>query len=166
MGRWDYLERDNARDSETGSPREERHHGSSAASVSLGRRPTDGSSTKSRERPESPRQGSKERSHDRRADYRYEGRTYSLRSSEIAAMVDIGRFRAIDVRDLAEFVYDGNEARVKYDLESLRTQGLVEEKTLFRAHKKARTLVTLTAEGELPARRLAALSTSENSLWA
>jgi hypothetical protein len=148
MGRWDYLERDNARDSQTGSPREERHHGSSAASASVGRGATDSSSAKSRERPESSRQASKERSPDRRTDYRYEGRTYSLRSSELTAMVDIGRFRAIDVRDLAQFVYEGNETRVKYDLESLRTQGLVEEKTLFRAHKKARKLVTLTAEGE------------------
>jgi hypothetical protein len=72
-------------------------------------------------------------------------------------MVDIGRFRAIDVRDLTQFVYDGNETRVKYDLESLRTQGLVEEKTHFRAHKKARTLVTLTAEGARIVRKTSGL---------
>jgi hypothetical protein len=62
-------------------------------------------------------------------------------------MADISTFRSVDVRDLARFVYGGNETRMKYDLESLRTQGLVEEKTLFRAHKNARKLVTLTAEG-------------------
>lgn len=63
-------------------------------------------------------------------------------------MKDIGTFRAIDVRDLARFVYGGEEARLKYDLESLRAQGLVEEKTMFRAHKTARKLVTLTAQGQ------------------
>ena len=31
-------------------------------------------------------------------------------------MTDIGRFRTVDVRDLARFVYGGNEARLKYDL--------------------------------------------------
>ncbi len=63
-------------------------------------------------------------------------------------MRDIGTFRAVDVRDLARFVYGGNEARLKHDLESLRAQGLVEEKTFFRAHRSARKLVTLTAEGQ------------------
>jgi len=63
-------------------------------------------------------------------------------------MADIGRFRTVDVRDLSRFIYGGNETRLKYDLENLRAQGLVEEKTLFRAHRNARRLVTLTAEGQ------------------
>ena len=63
-------------------------------------------------------------------------------------MTDIGRFRTVDVRDFARFVYGGDEARMKHDLESLRTQGLVEEKTVFRAHKRARKVVTLTEEGQ------------------
>lgn len=50
------------------------------------------------------------------------------------AMADIGRFRAIDVKDLARFVYQGDGTRAKYDLENLRKQGLVEGKTFFRAH--------------------------------
>ncbi len=72
-------------------------------------------------------------------------------------MADIGRFRAIDVKDLARFAYQGDEARMKYDLESLRTQGLVEEKTFFRAHQSARKIVTLTERGHRIARKVSGL---------
>jgi hypothetical protein len=76
-------------------------------------------------------------------------------------MTDIGRFRAVDIRDLGRFVYGGNEAHLKYDLEGLRTQGLIEEKTFFRAHKKARRLVTLTAEGHRIAAKTIDLSPAQ-----
>ena len=148
MARWDILQRENVRDCELGPSREERRQEPGGTGVSVGRGPTDGSSANSPERPERPSQTSPERSPDRRTQYGHGGRTYSLRSSEIAAMRDIGTFRTVDVRDLARFVYGGDEARLKYDLESLRTQGLVEEKTVFRAHKSARKLVALTAEGQ------------------
>jgi len=69
-------------------------------------------------------------------------------------MTDIGRFRTLDVRDLARFVYGGNEARLKYDLESLRTQELIEEKTFFRAHKAPRRLLTLTEQGHRMIRKV------------
>src|SRR5712692_10853914 len=148
MARWDFLQRENARDSELGLSREERRQESSGTGVSVGRGPTDGSSANSPERPERPSQSSPERSPDRRTQYGHGDRTYSLRSSEIAAMRDIGTFRTVDVRDLGRFVYGGDEARLKHDLESLRAQGMVEEKNLFRAHRSARKLVTLTAQGQ------------------
>src|SRR6266404_5628523 len=148
MARWDFLQRENARDSEVVPSREERRQESSGTSVSVGRGPTDGSSANSPERPERSSESSPGRSADRRTPYGHGGRTYSLRSSEIAAMKDIGTFRTVDVRDLARFVYAGDEARLKHDLESLRAQGMVEEKTLFRAHRSARKLVSLTAEGQ------------------
>ncbi len=72
-------------------------------------------------------------------------------------MKDIGTFRTVDVRDLARFVYAGDEARLKHDLESLRAQGMVEEKTLFRAHRSARKLVSLTAEGQRIVRKASGL---------
>jgi DNA-binding PadR family transcriptional regulator len=62
-------------------------------------------------------------------------------------MRDIGMFRTVDVRDLARFVYGGTESRTEYDLDSLRTQGLVEEKTLSRAHNEPRKVVALTEQG-------------------
>jgi len=72
-------------------------------------------------------------------------------------MSDIGRFRAVDARDLARFVYGGDGRRLKYDLESLRKQALIEEKTLLRAHRSARKLVTLTAQGERVVRQVSGL---------
>src|SRR5258708_13926011 len=72
-------------------------------------------------------------------------------------MGDIGTFRTVDVRDLGRFVYGGDEGRLRYELESLRAQGLVEEKNLFRAHRSARKLVTLTAQGERLVRRASGL---------
>ncbi len=72
-------------------------------------------------------------------------------------MSEIGRFRAVDARDLTRFVYGGDERRAKYDLESLRGQHLVEEKMFLRAHRSARKLVTLTAQGERLVRKLSGL---------
>jgi len=72
-------------------------------------------------------------------------------------MRDIGMFRTVDVRDLARFVYGGSESRTKYDLESLRTQGLVEEKTLSRAHKEPRKVVALTEQGHRILRKASGL---------
>ena len=83
----------------------------------------------------------------RRSKYEVRDQTYSLRPSELKAMADIGRLRAIDVRDLARFVYAGSETRMRSDLEHLRKQGLIEERDIYRAHQPARKLVTLTATG-------------------
>lgn len=157
MARWDILHRENARDSEVGPPREERRQESNDTNVSVGRGPTDASPANRLERPERPGQSAQVRRSDRRTQYRHGGRTYSLRGSEMAAMTDIGTFRTVDVRDLARFVYGGDEARLKYDLESLRAQGLVEDKTLFRAHRGARKLVTLTSEGQRVVRKASGL---------
>jgi DNA-binding PadR family transcriptional regulator len=157
MARWDILNRDNVRDAEPSPANESRPHDTNGTSPSVGRGPTESSTTTTPERPERPVQSSRERSPDRRTQHPHGGRTYSLRSSEIAAMRDIGTFRVVDARDLARFVYGGDEARLKYDLESLRTQGLVEEKTVFRAHKSARKLVALTAEGQRMVRKVSGL---------
>ncbi|MGH9829558.1 MAG: hypothetical protein ACREDR_40590, partial [Blastocatellia bacterium] len=85
------------------------------------------------------------------------GRMYSLRASEIEAMSDIGKLRTVDVRDLARFVYRGDDARMKRDLENLREQGLVEEKAVFRAHKPARKMITLTENGHRITRKASSI---------
>jgi DNA-binding PadR family transcriptional regulator len=157
MARWEILNRDNVRDAESSPANESRPHDTNGTSPSVGRGPTESSSTATPERPERPGQSSPERSPDLRKQYRHGDRTFSLRSSEIAAMRDIGTFRTVDARDLARFVYGGDEPRLRYDLESLRAQGLVEEKTLFRTHKSARKLVTLTAEGQRIVRKASGL---------
>src|SRR5260221_1554988 len=147
MARWDILQRENARDSELGPSREERRQEASSTGVSVGRGPTDGSSGDSPERPERPSQSSTERSPDRRTQYGHGGRTYSLRSSEIAAMRDIGTFRTVDVRDLSRFAYGGDEGRLEDDLPKPLARRLGAGKKPFPAHKSARQQLTLLPRG-------------------
>src|SRR5258707_1887477 len=148
MSRWDFLQRENARDSEVRPSREEPRQESSGKGVSVGRGPTDGSSPNSPERPERPSQTSPEQSPERRTQYGHGGRTYSLRSSEIAAMRDIGTFRTVDVSDLGRFVYGGDVARLRDHLPNPRPPPLVEEKKPFPGPPRAPRLVTLAAAGD------------------
>ena len=74
-------------------------------------------------------------------------RSRSLRSSEIRAMSDIGKFRIVDVDDLGRFAYRGNGAEMTQDIQSLRSKGLIEERTFYRAHRQLRRVVTLTENG-------------------
>lgn len=72
-------------------------------------------------------------------------------------MTDIGRFRAVDVRDLARFIYKGDYPQMKHDLANLRKQELVAEKTVFRAHRPPRTMATLTEQGHRMTRKIGRL---------
>lgn len=72
-------------------------------------------------------------------------------------MTAIGTFRTVDIRDLGRFAYGGNETRMNYDLESLRARGLVERKTLFRAHQEPRKVVALTKQGHRILRKASGL---------
>jgi hypothetical protein len=49
----------------------------------------------------------------------------SLRAEEIRVLSEVGRFRVIATRDLAENVYDGRRSRMERDLRFLRDQGLI-----------------------------------------
>jgi hypothetical protein len=75
------------------------------------------------------------------------GRTYRLRNSEIATMVELGKFRAAAREDLAEFAYGGNHDRIRPDLENLLRQGLVEMKSVPHEETGSRQLLTLTKNG-------------------
>ena len=79
--------------------------------------------------------------------YELRGRTYRLRNSEIATMVELGKFRAVAREDLAEFAYGGNHDRLKPDLENLLRQGLVEMKSVPHEETGSRHLLTLTKNG-------------------
>jgi hypothetical protein len=89
------------------------------------------------------------------------GRTYTLRESEIRAMSDIGRFRTVDAHDLACFAYKSDERRMNQDIRNLRTQGLLEEKTLLRAHRQPRRILALTAPGHRMVQKNAGLSSDQ-----
>jgi len=75
------------------------------------------------------------------------GRTYRLRSSEIAAMVELGKFRVVAKEDLSEFAYGSNDDRLRPDVENLVRQGLVETKSIPHEESGSRQLLTLTKYG-------------------
>src|SRR5438477_1748738 len=95
------------------------------------------------------------RNHDRnaappvepRSIHEIRGRTYRLRNSETATMVELGKFRAIAREDLAEFAYGGDRGRMRPDIENLMRQGLVEMKSIPHEEMGSRKLFTLTKNG-------------------
>jgi hypothetical protein len=87
------------------------------------------------------------RSTEPRRVYELRGRTYRLRNSEIATMVELGTFRAVASKDLAKFVYDGNKDRMRPDVENLFRQGLIEMKSIPYELIGSRQLLTLTKNG-------------------
>ena len=147
MSRWDISDPDRVHASETRAPESEPSKEQDGANASVGRGGSSDSSGDDVEYRERAPEPAAPRTPERRARHQDRARTYMLRSSEMEAMIDMGRFRTIDVRDLARFVYRGDAARMSQDLQNLRGQGLVEEKTVFRAHKPARKVVTLTNAG-------------------
>jgi hypothetical protein len=62
-------------------------------------------------------------------------------------MVELGKFRAIATEDLAEFVYGGNNDRMKPDVGNLIRQGLIEMKSIPHEETGPRKLLTLTKQG-------------------
>lgn len=97
--------------------------------------------------PDSPDGATTARSHETRTIYEIRGRTYRLRSSEIRTMVEIGKFRAIALEDLRDFVYHQDHSRLKPEVETLIRQGLAEMKSIPHEEKGSRQLVTLTKPG-------------------
>jgi hypothetical protein len=79
------------------------------------------------------------------------------------AMSDIGKFRTIDLNDLASFVYGGDQARMRRDIEHVGEHGLVEQKTVFRAHKTPREVVTLSKQGYRLLQRAGELPTGQRA---
>jgi hypothetical protein len=79
--------------------------------------------------------------------YEIRGRTFRVRESEVGAMVELGKFRAIAQEDLIEFFYGGDKARFRPDIENLLGQGLLQLKSIPHEDKGSRTLLTLTKLG-------------------
>jgi hypothetical protein len=70
-----------------------------------------------------------------------------LRTSEIATMVEVGKFRVIAQEDLTEFAYSSDKGRMRPDVENLIRQGLVKMKSIPHEEKGSRQLLTLTKSG-------------------
>ena len=161
MGRWDISDPDRVHSGDQRQPAQEGRGNASTDSVSMGR---GGSSESAADELSERHRTVADRAsagRDRRTQHVDRGRNYSLRSTEIAALADIGRFRTVDVRDLARFVYNGDQARMKNDLQNLRKQGLIEEKNVLRAHKTPRRMVTLTEPGARLVRKAGGLPLSQ-----
>jgi hypothetical protein len=87
------------------------------------------------------------RSPRRRKVYEIRGRTYRLRSSEIGAMVEVGKFRSIAAEDLAEFFYNTGKAQMKREVENLIRKGLLQTKSIPYEKTGSRQLLALTKAG-------------------
>jgi len=80
--------------------------------------------------------------------YYLRDRSYVLRESEFATLVEIGKFRVIGVNDLVQFIYQNDDARAARDLRRLEQQRLLVRKTLTHESRQSQRLVTLTKKGK------------------
>ena len=62
-------------------------------------------------------------------------------------MTGIGKFRAVDAKDLREFAYGGDSKHLEADLSSLRRQGLIARREIPHQENAPRQLVALTKQG-------------------
>lgn len=74
-------------------------------------------------------------------------RTYQLSDSEIRSIVELGKFRVIGTRDLADHAYSGRREQAARDLHKLLRQGLVRKGIFEGADAHPRELLTLTKRG-------------------
>lgn len=148
MSRWDITDPDRVHSSELRVPSGALRNETEGRNPSVGRAGTGSDeSAATQERAGRAVGATERRPSQRRTKHQDRDQAYSLRDSEMRAMTDIGRFRIVDIQDLARFVYSGDHRHMGHDLENLRKQGLIEEKTFFRAHKPTRKMVTLTERG-------------------
>jgi len=82
-----------------------------------------------------------------RTTYRVRNCEYSLRESEVQTLADVGKFRMLPADDLARFAYRGDRARMESDVQSLRRQGLVEQRSIEGHESYSKQVFTLTKEG-------------------
>lgn len=79
--------------------------------------------------------------------YRDRDRSYSLRNSEIHALIETGKFRVVDTTDLATFAYGGNREHMENDVRNLTRQGLAEQRNTSVLKKDSRQVLTLAKQG-------------------
>ncbi|HEV2313799.1 MAG TPA: hypothetical protein VGR94_00715 [Candidatus Acidoferrales bacterium] len=111
------------------------------------RSPSIGRSGTGREETSNSRAGNDrnpERDRQHRQKYQDRDRTYDLRESEMRVLADIGQFRAVRTRDLVEVRYGGDARQAERDITNLKSQGLLQQKTLDGKEKEP--LLALTQE--------------------
>jgi len=71
-----------------------------------------------------------------------------LRDSEIFTPTEVGKFRVISTEDLTRFAYDGNQARLEQDLQSLRKQGRISQRDIEARNQPKFRVLSLTKDGK------------------
>jgi hypothetical protein len=147
MDRWRILDIEANRKMASDQPDQEARKGPGESGQTVGRGTTE-SSNEATKVDSQPISIPYERPEERRTKHNTQDRSYALRNSEIRAMSDIGKFRTVDIKDLVRFAYQDDAARMNQDIRSLRSQGLIQEKTIYRAHRQPRRILTLTEQGQ------------------
>ena len=76
-------------------------------------------------------------------------RSYLLSPDERDTLYDLGRFRTVSTKNLAELRYKGNESQMRADLRSLQAQGLVQGRKVWTGRdREVDTFFTLTKPGK------------------
>jgi DNA-binding MarR family transcriptional regulator len=75
-------------------------------------------------------------------------KTYPLRRSEIHTLTEVGKFRVVDIKDLAKFAYVGDRSRMENDLRNLKEHKLIVERSTSVLKKESRQVLTLTKQGQ------------------
>jgi hypothetical protein len=85
---------------------------------------------------------------------------HRLSRDAVETLQEIGRFRVVSADDLQRFRYQGDGSAMRQDLRSLRSQGLLSQRTLL--HRGSRlAVVTLTKDGQKLLRRDDQLSSGQ-----
>jgi len=91
---------------------------------------------------------SQTRSTEPRTPYRDQRWTYSLRTSEIQTLRELGTFRAVDSEALGEIGYSGNRNRLEQDLRNLIRQSLITRRAIEGPESKRMHVLSLTKAGQ------------------
>ncbi len=82
-----------------------------------------------------------------RIPYRDRNREYSLRESEVGTLIELGKFRVVPADDLARLGYRGDRSRMENDVQHLRHQGLIEQRSIEGHEPYSKQVLALTKEG-------------------
>ena len=89
-------------------------------------------------------------------------REYNPRDSEVAALIEIAKFRSVKTDDLVEIQYQGNADQATQDLRNLTAQGLIQRRTLSGTEKEQILTVTRSAHAFLNRNRPQGLAANQS----
>jgi hypothetical protein len=94
-----------------------------------------------------PRASNRDSSDRFRTTYRERNREYSLRESEVQTLIELGKFRIVPADDLARLGYSGDRSRMENDVQHLRHQGLIEQRSIEGHESYSKQVLALTKDG-------------------